>query len=80
MGAHLRSTRKKREGSRRGSNFRPNVKKPTTWAKKGGGVRTPPPDPHDAHDMIRIRCIPLNMLHQRMWTEINNEYCFLVSG
>ena len=29
----------KKGGSRRGSNFRPNVKKPTTWAKKG--VRTP---------------------------------------
>ena len=33
---YLRSTSKKRGGSRRGSNFGPNVKKPTSWAKKGG--------------------------------------------
>ena len=39
-GGHFRSTSEKR-GSRRGSNFRPNVKKHTTWAKKGG----PPPGP-----------------------------------
>ena len=34
---HLRSTSKKGGGS----NFRPNVKKPTSWPKRGGGVQTP---------------------------------------
>ena len=33
------------KGSRRGSNFRPNVKKPTTWAKKGGPDPLDPPPP-----------------------------------
>ena len=50
-GVHLilRSTRKGGGGGRRGSNFGPNVKKPTTWAKKG--VRTPPPPlPGSAHE------------------------------
>ena len=35
-GGHFMSTSKK-WGSRRGSNFGPNVKKPTSWAKKMGG-------------------------------------------
>ena len=39
-GVHLRSTSKK-GGSKRGSNFGPNVKKPTSWPKRGG------PDPRD---------------------------------
>ena len=45
-GVHLilRSTSKKR-GSRRGPNFGPNVKKPTTWPKKGSGRLPPPPPP-----------------------------------
>ena len=34
-GGHLRSISKKKGGSRRGSNFALNVKKPTYWAKKG---------------------------------------------
>ena len=39
-GVHLRSTSKKGGGgSKRGSNFGPNVKKPTSWPKRGG------PDP-----------------------------------
>ena len=33
--------KKKGGGSKRGSNFGPNVKKPTSWPKRGGGVRTP---------------------------------------
>ena len=33
----LRSTSKKRAGSRRGSIFGPNVKKPSKWPKMGGG-------------------------------------------
>ena len=35
--------------SRRGSNFRPNVKKPTTWGKKGGS--RPPGPPGSAHEL-----------------------------
>ena len=35
----------KQGGSRKGSNFRPIVKKPTTWAKKGGSG-PPGPSPH----------------------------------
>ena len=41
----LRSTSKKRKkggGGQEGSNFRPNVKKPTTWAKQGGPDPLPP--------------------------------------
>ena len=52
-GVHLRFTRKKGGGSRRGSNFRPNVKKPSTWAKKGG----PPPPPDTPLDPAMIRVI-----------------------
>ena len=44
VGVHLRSTSKK-GGSRKGSNFGPNVKKPTSWAKKGGSG--PPGSAHD---------------------------------
>ena len=40
-GVHLRSTSKK-GGSRRGSKFGPNVKKPTQWAKRGGRTPHPP--------------------------------------
>ena len=36
----------KQGGSRKGSNFRPIVKKPTTWAKKGGSG-PPGPSPLD---------------------------------
>ena len=51
-GVHLRSTSKK-GGSRRGSNFRPNVKKPTTWAKtKGGGAGPLPPLDPPMHNFI----------------------------
>ena len=39
-GVHLRSTSKKGGG---GSNFGPNVKKPTSWPKGGGGSGPPPP-------------------------------------
>ena len=45
-GGHYRSTSKTKGrggGSRRGYNFRPNVKKPTTWAKKGSPDPPPPP-------------------------------------
>ena len=38
-GVQIRSTSKK-GGARRGSNFGPNVKKPTPWHKRGG-VWTP---------------------------------------
>ena len=34
-GVQIRSTSKK-GGARRGSNFGPNVKKPTSWHKRGG--------------------------------------------
>ena len=40
-GVQIRSTSKK-GGARRGSNFGPNVKKPTSWHKRGG---PDPPDP-----------------------------------
>ena len=39
----------RQKGESRGSSFEPNVKKPTSWGKRGGGPdpRTPPPpDPH----------------------------------
>ena len=43
-GVHLRSTSNKRGGgSKRGSNFGPNVKKPTSWPKGGGPDPLPPP-------------------------------------
>ena len=49
-GVHLRSTSKKRGGgSKRGSNFGPNVKKPTSWPK-GGGPDPPPPGSATASD------------------------------
>ena len=36
-------------GSKRGSNFGPNVKKPTSWPKRGGsGPPGPPPPPGSA--------------------------------
>ena len=41
-GVHLKSPSKK-GGSRRGSTFGPNVKKPTSWAKKGGSRPHGPP-------------------------------------
>ena len=43
-GVHLRSTSKKGGGgSKRGSNFGPNVKKPTSWPKGGGPDPLAPP-------------------------------------
>ena len=45
-GVHLRSTSKKRGGgggAKRGSNFGPNVKNPTSWPKGGGGSGPPGP-------------------------------------
>ena len=42
-GVQIRSTSKK-GGARRGSNFGPNVKKPTSWHKRVGG-----PDPLAKH-------------------------------
>ena len=51
-GVHLRSTSKKG-----GSNFGPNVKKPTSWPK-GGGVRTPwtpPPGPATVGVCVCVR-------------------------
>ena len=47
-GGNLRFTSKTR-GARRGSNFRPNVKKPITWARGGGGSGTPWTPPGSAH-------------------------------
>ena len=35
-GVQIRSTSKKGGGARRGANFGPNVKKPTSWHKGGG--------------------------------------------
>ena len=41
-GVQIRSTSKK-GGARRGANFGPNVKKPTSWHKRGGPDPLPPP-------------------------------------
>ena len=41
-GVHLRSTSQKKGGSRTGSNFGPNVKKPISWPRKGGPDPPPP--------------------------------------
>ena len=46
-GVHLRSTSQKKGGSKRGSNFWPNVKKPTSWSKRGGSGPPGPPPPLD---------------------------------
>ena len=51
-GVHLRSTSKKRGGSKRGSNFGPNVKKPTSWPKGGGPDPLEPPPPGSATGSI----------------------------
>ena len=40
-GGSILGLQAKRGGSKRGSNFGPNVKKPTSWPKRGG------PDPLD---------------------------------
>ena len=55
-GVYLRSTSKK-GGSRRGSNFGSNVKKPISWPKNGGGEAGPldPPDP--PMDVIMIESV-----------------------
>ena len=47
-GGHLRYTNKK-GGSKRGSNFGPNVKKPTSWPKRGGPDPLDPPPPRIRH-------------------------------
>ena len=55
-GVHLRHTSEKGGGVQEGSNFEPNVKKPTTCTKKGGGGPapwTPPP---------RIRLCPHSLI------------------
>ena len=46
-GGSILGLQAKKGGSRRGSNFGPNVKKPTTWAKRGAldPLDPPPPDP-----------------------------------
>ena len=44
-GAHYSRLQAKKGGSRRGSNFKPNVKMPTTCAKKGGPAPLPLLDP-----------------------------------
>ena len=59
---HLRSTSNKRGGS----NFGPNVKKPTSWPK-GGGVRTPwTPPPGSATEPTRT-CALLLTFHLFRW-------------
>ena len=46
---------KKGGGFRRGSNFGPNVKKPPTWAKKGGSrTPCPPRRPRAAHALFNM--------------------------
>ena len=55
-GVHLRSTSKKKGGAKRGSNFGPNVKKPTS--KGGGGPPGPPPPDPLLHSPVveQIKC------------------------
>ena len=58
-GVQLRSTRRKGRG---GSSFGPNVKKPTSWSKKGEGVSRvskPPSGPDMSAPMYLHNCITL---------------------
>ena len=50
-GVQIRSTSKKR-GGRRGSDFGPNVKKPTSWHKRG--VRTPWTPPPSLDPLLHV--------------------------
>ena len=58
-GIHPRSTSKKGGGSKRGSNFGPNVKKPTSWPKRGGPDPLDPPPPGSATGGIGSKVPPL---------------------
>ena len=61
-GVQNRSTSKKRGGGRRGSNFGPNVKKPTSWHKRGGGgpdPLDPPPSGSATACGIYMMCMPI---------------------
>ena len=64
QGLHLRSTSKKKGGSRRGSNFGPNFKKPIWWPKKGGMC---PPDPPMALLVFTLAYLGLAMLAGKPW-------------
>ena len=56
----------KKGGSRRGSNFGPNVKKPTSWAKKeGSGLPgPPPPDPSMTMDLLCRTRIDFSLVYR----------------
>ena len=57
-GGQIRSTIKKGGGAKRGSNFGPNVKKPTSWHKREGpDPLTPPPPPPGSATDCRPRCM-----------------------
>ena len=45
VGGSILGLQAKKGGFRRGSNFGPNVKKPTSWHKKGGPDPLDPPPP-----------------------------------
>ena len=55
---------KKGGGSKRGSNFGPNVKKPTSWPKGGGPDPLDPPPPGSATALmvLLLRLDPLFLL------------------
>ena len=54
-GVQIRCTSKKGGGARRGSNFGPNVKKPTSWHKRGVPPGPPPLDPPLINHMWNFR-------------------------
>ena len=57
-GVHLTSTSKK-EG---GSNFGPNVKKPTSWPKRGGPDPLAPPPPPGSATALELRVNQVDLL------------------
>ena len=80
LGSILGLQAKKRGGgSKRGSNFGPNVKKPTSWPKRRGGGSGPPgpPPPWIRYWVWTTMTRPQTWNHSRIWhcSTLNNVRC-----
>ena len=75
-GGSILGLQAKRGGGKRGSNFGPNVKKPTSWPKRGGGdpgPLDPPLDPLLQCNKDQLYLFDIANSHGRIGEQVRSD-------